>query len=205
VRLLPCGPDAVLIEVGSAGEVAAARAAVVAAALPSVIDVVPAARTVLVRWRRGHADVAALTPLVNDLTGDGGEVPPPARTVVVPVSYDGPDLELVASTAGVDVGEVVALHSGATYTVAFCGFAPGFAYLTGLPDVLRQARLDSPRARVPAGSVGVAGPYTGVYPRPTPGGWRLIGSTTTVLFDATRSRPALLEPGDRVRFRPVSP
>ncbi len=187
-----------LIELDSADEVAAVRAAVVAAALPSVVDVVPAARTVLVRCSPGTG-VATVTSLLADLSVDAA-TPPAGRTVTVPVTYDGPDLALVASTAGVTVDDVVALHTGAEYTVAFCGFAPGFGYLTGLPDALQQPRLDSPRQSVPAGAVAVAGQFAGVYPRSTPGGWRLLGRTSVVLFDATRSSPALFEPGDRVRF-----
>ncbi len=187
-----------LIELDSADEVAAVRAAVVAAALPSVVDVVPAARTVLVRCSPGTG-VATVTALLADLSVDAA-TPPAGRTVTVPVTYDGPDLALVASTAGVTVDDVVALHTGAEYTVAFCGFAPGFGYLTGLPDALQQPRLDSPRQSVPAGAVAVAGQFAGVYPRSTPGGWRLLGRTSVVLFDATRSSPALFEPGDRVRF-----
>jgi KipI family sensor histidine kinase inhibitor len=126
----------------------------------------------------------------------------PATEVEIPVRYDGEDLELVARTAGLDVEEVVRLHSGATYTVAFCGFAPGFGYLTGLPEQLHQARLDDPRARVPTGSVAVAGEYSAVYPRSSPGGWRLIGRTELTLFDPAADRPSRLTPGDRVRFRP---
>ena len=191
-----------LIELDSPAEVAAVRAAVVSAALPSVVDVVPAARTVLVRCSPG-AGVAAVRDLVADLPVDVA-TPPAGRTVTIPVIYDGPDLALVASTAGVSEDEVVALHTGAVYTVAFCGFAPGFGYLTGLPDALRQPRLDTPRQSVPAGSVAVAGQFTGAYPRATPGGWRLLGRTEVVLFDASRSSPALFEPGDRVRFEVAS-
>jgi KipI family sensor histidine kinase inhibitor len=109
-------------------------------------------------------------------------------------------LELVAETAGLTTAEVVELHSGTEYEVAFCGFAPGFGYLVGLPEPLRQPRLDSPRTKVPAGSVGIAGEFTAAYPRATPGGWRLLGHTDVTLFDARRDEPALLEPGDRVRF-----
>ena len=94
----------------------------------------------------------------------------------------------------------MSLHTGATYEVAFCGFAPGFAYLTGLPPQLQQPRLDSPRTKVPQGSVGIAGEFTAAYPRPTPGGWRLIGRTEITLFDAKAETPALLAPGDKVRF-----
>jgi KipI family sensor histidine kinase inhibitor len=102
------------------------------------------------------------------------------------------------------VEKVVELHTEAEYTVAFTGFAPGFGYLTGLPEPLRQSRLDSARTRVPAGSVAVAGEFAGVYPRASPGGWRLLGRTDAVLFDPRAERPALLAPGDRVRFRGVS-
>ncbi|MEO6083409.1 MAG: 5-oxoprolinase subunit PxpB, partial [Umezawaea sp.] len=123
-----------------------------------------------------------------------------SREVRIPVHYDGPDLELVARTAGMSEAEVVSLHSGSEYEVAFCGFAPGFGYLVGLPEVLRQPRLDSPRTKVPAGSVAIAGEFTAAYPRATPGGWRLLGHTDATLFDASRDVPALLAPGDRVRF-----
>ena len=110
---------------------------------------------------------------------------------------------LVARTAGIDRAEVVALHSGAEFVVAFLGFAPGFGYLIGLPEPLRQPRLDEARPSVPSGSVAVAGEYSAVYPRASPGGWRLIGSTEQVMFDPDAEPPALLAPGDRVRFEPV--
>lgn len=190
-----------LVELASPDEVAAARAAVLDASLPAVVDVVPAARTVLVTTRPGTGTAA-----VRDLLAGVDLAATPAAAgseVTVPVRYDGPDLELVASTAGIGVDEVVALHTGAAYTVAFCGFAPGFGYLTGLPEPLRQPRLSSPRPSVPAGSVGIAGEFTGAYPRSSPGGWRLLGRTSVVLFDAARPSPALLAPGDRVRFEAV--
>jgi KipI family sensor histidine kinase inhibitor len=110
---------------------------------------------------------------------------------------------MVARDAGLSEEDVVGLHTSAVYTVAFTGFAPGFGYLTGLPTALRQPRLDSPRTRVPAGAVGVAGEFTGVYPRESPGGWRLLGQTSATLFDPATDPPALLAPGDRVRFRSV--
>ncbi|MFE2753715.1 5-oxoprolinase subunit PxpB [Actinosynnema sp. NPDC059335] len=200
MRLRRCGTDAVLVEVGSPGEVEAVRAAVAAAELPDVVELVPAARTVLVVTRPGGLravrDVLAAADPAHAAPAEGTEV-------VIPVRYDGPDLDLVAETAGLTAAEVVELHAGARYRVAFCGFAPGFAYLTGLPEPLRQPRLDSPRTRVPAGSVGVAGEYTAAYPRATPGGWRLIGRTDAPLFDPRRAAPALLTPGDRVRFEAV--
>ncbi len=117
--------------------------------------------------------------------------------------YDGPDLDEVARLTGLSPEEVAARHVQAEYVVGFLGFAPGFAYLLGGDERLRVERRAEPRERVPAGSVALAGPYSGIYPRESPGGWQLIGSTTAVLFDATRDPPALLSPGDRVRFVPA--
>jgi len=198
MHLRRCGRDAVLVEVDSLSEVAAVRAALHAAALPNLLELVPAARTVLISVHPG----TDLTPVRRVL--DTVDLTRPAETtsreIRIPVHYDGPDLALVAETAGLTEAEVVALHSGTTYEVAFCGFAPGFGYLTGLPEPLRQPRLDSPRTKVPAGSVAIAGEFTAAYPRATPGGWRLLGHTDTTLFDPRRPEPALLAPGDRVRF-----
>jgi KipI family sensor histidine kinase inhibitor len=208
VRFLRYGPDALLVEVSSLDEVAAVRATVLDAVrrstLADVVEVVPAARTVLVAVRPGSGGLEAVRSLLDGGPADAAAAPT-GREVILPVTYDGPDLPLVASTAGVSVDEVVALHTGASYMVAFCGFAAGFGYLTGLPAALRQPRLDSPRPSVPAGSVGIAGEFTGAYPRSSPGGWRLLGRTPAVLFDARRSRPALLAPGDRVRFEARGP
>ena len=131
---------------------------------------------------------------------------PPARTVEIPVHYggeSGPDLESVAALHGLTNDQVVQLHSSATYVVYFLGFVPGFAYLGGLPDALSTPRLPAPRTRVPAGSVGIAGSQTGVYPFATPGGWRLIGKTPLQMFRADRENMSLLQIGDHVRFRPM--
>jgi KipI family sensor histidine kinase inhibitor len=122
--------------------------------------------------------------------------------VTLPVSYDGPDLAVVAEATGLAVDEVVRLHAATVYTAAFTGFAPGFAYLTGLPEQLQLPRRAEPRTRVPAGSVAVADVYTAVYPRESPGGWNLLGTTDAVLFDPDRVPAALLPPGTRVRFAP---
>ncbi|MFD0201877.1 MULTISPECIES: 5-oxoprolinase subunit PxpB [Saccharothrix] len=200
MRLRRCGDDAVLVEVDSLGEVEAVRAAVAAAELPGLVELVPAARTVLVAAGPDTARAVSRLLAAADLTHQPEAV---GDEVVIGVRYDGPDLDLVAETAGLTTAEVVELHTGADYRVAFCGFAPGFAYLTGLPEPLRQPRLDSPRTKVPAGSVGVAGEFTAAYPRATPGGWRLIGRTDAPLFDPRRATPALLTPGDRVRFEAV--
>ena len=143
---------------------------------------------------------------IEALLDDADLTHPPAgepREVTLDVRYDGEDLALVASDAGMSADAVVELHTEAVYTVAFTGFAPGFGYLTGLPSQLRQPRLESPRTRVPAGSVGLAGEFTGVYPRESPGGWRLLGHTSATLFDPHADPPGLFAPGDRVRFRSV--
>jgi len=187
-----CGTDALLVEVSSLGEVAAVRAAL--QGVPGIEELVPAARTVLVKGS---------LPQVREALKDIDLTHAPhtqSREVTIPVSYDGPDLDLVAQTAGISTDEVVKLHTSATYEVAFCGFAPGFGYLTGLPQPLQQPRLDSPRTKVPQGSVAIAGEFTAAYPRATPGGWRLIGRTEITLFDAKAEPPALLAPGDKVRF-----
>jgi KipI family sensor histidine kinase inhibitor len=205
VRLRRCGTDAVLVEVDSLDQVDAVRAAVSSAAergdLPGLVELVPAARTVLVALESESAlarlrDILATADLHRPARRE-------QREVRIPVRYDGPDLELAAETAGLSVADLVELHSGTEYTVAFTGFAPGFGYLVGLPKPLVQARLDHPRTAVPAGSVAIAGEFTGVYPRSSPGGWRLLGRTDLTLFDPHREPPALLVPGDRVRFEVV--
>ena len=194
----PCGSRALLFEVGSAAEVAAIVAAVRAAELPEVIELVPAARTVLVEVSPGTEldRVRAAARSADPAAGGSGT----GTLHTIPVTYDGADLDLVARTAGISTGEVVDLHSGAEYTVDFCGFAPGFGYLSGLPQPLCQPRLESSRTAVPAGSVGIADVYSCVYPRRSPGGWRLIGRTDTVLFNPAAEQPSLFVPGDRVRF-----
>jgi KipI family sensor histidine kinase inhibitor len=196
------GQDAALLECDSLEQVSAARATVAAAGLPGIVELVPGARSLLIEARPGSRALPEVRALLDaaDL-----QHPPQGhpRAIVLDVRYDGEDLELVARTAGVGVDEVVALHSSAEYTVAFTGFAPGFGYLTGLPEPLWQSRLDTPRTRVPAGSVGIAGEFSGIYPRASPGGWRLLGHADTVLFDARAERPSLLVPGDHVRFRAV--
>ncbi|MEV4311823.1 allophanate hydrolase subunit 1 [Actinocrispum sp. NPDC049592] len=202
MRLRRCGVDAVLIEVSSLDEVEAVRSALAAADLPDLVELVPAARTVLATFRSGSGGVAQLRPLLDGVDlGQRAHGTP--REVVLQVHYDGPDLGLIAETAGTSVDGVVDLHTGAEYKVAFCGFAPGFGYLVGLPAELQQARLDNPRKRVPPGSVGIAGEFTGAYPTASPGGWRLLGHTDAVLFDSHRDPAALLSPGDVVRFEAV--
>jgi KipI family sensor histidine kinase inhibitor len=162
-----------------------------------LVDVVVGHRTVLVTWPGGTA-IPELAPLLERALSPGPD--PEGRQIEIPVSYEGPDVLDVARLTGLSPEEVVARHTAAEHVVAFLGFLPGFAYLVGGDELLHVPRLDEPRTQVPAGSVAIAGPYSGVYPRASPGGWRLLGSTATPMFDAARESPALLAPGDRVRF-----
>jgi KipI family sensor histidine kinase inhibitor len=199
VRVLPYGDRALLVEVEGPDAVAGFRRALEAAPLPGQREVVPAARTVLVVLDRPPTDVDASAlrrlPVADDAPTGA------APLVTVPVVFDGPDLADVARLSGVT--DVVAALTGVELTVAFGGFAPGFGYLTGLPEELHVPRRGTPRTRVPAGAVALAGPYAGIYPRSSPGGWQLVGRTDAVLFDVDRDPPALLVPGARVRFREV--
>ena len=192
--LRPFGPDAVLAEVAGSAEARSLAAYARAVGVPAD-EVVPGARTVLFD---GVPDPGALAGRLAEWTPDAAVAP--GDLVEVAVVYDGVDLEDVADRWGTDAEGVVARHGGLEFVVAFCGFAPGFAYLAGLPEEYAVPRLDSPRSRVPAGSVGLAGSWCGVYPSASPGGWRLLGRTDAALWDASRSEPALLAPGTRVRF-----
>lgn len=200
MRILPMGDAAVLVETPPAAPAAWALG-VRHLELPGVVDVVPAATTVLVRC----TDEASLADAVARF-GQVTPVPPGSHTgsITIDVVYDGDDLAEVASACGRTVAQVIELHSSADYQVAFCGFAPGFGYLTGLAAELHLPRRASPRTRVPAGAVAIASEYTAVYPRPSPGGWHLIGRTEEILFDVQRDPPALLQPGAAVRFRRVT-
>jgi KipI family sensor histidine kinase inhibitor len=199
MRARRCGDEALLLECEGPAEVrsayAEARRRVEAGELICT-DIVPAAATVLLDGLREPQSVlAGLADWPVELPDD---VEHPL--VELAVTYDGPDLESVARHSGLDVEEVVRRHRATEFVVAFCGFAPGFAYLSGLPAELHVPRLEEPRSKVPAGSVGLAGEFTGVYPRSSPGGWRLIARTDARLWDVGRDPPALLTPGTRVRF-----
>ena len=222
-RLLTCGEHAVLVELDGLDEVMAldhaARAAVAAKdpAFADVTDIIPAARTLLLLVREGARvepvrtalPTLALPPTTlrpepadGRAAGAGDSAWPAADrpTVEIPVQYDGPDLDEVCKLTGLTRDEVVHAHTHTPWRVAFTGFSPGFAYLCGGDSRLQVPRRSEPRTSVPAGSVGLAGEFSAVYPRSTPGGWQLLGHTDAVLWDAFRQPPALLQPGSTVRF-----
>lgn len=197
----PYGDRALLVEVADLAAVAAVTSALERSPLPGQRDLVPAARTVLVHLDRRPVETdAALLRRLAPAPAPGRSGLPP---VELPVVFDGPDLADVAELTGRPAADVVAVLVRVEFTVAFSGFAPGFGYLTGLPEELHVPRRATPRTRVPAGAVGLAGPFAGAYPRASPGGWQLVGRTDAVLFDVEREHPALLRPGARVRFREV--
>lgn len=205
MRVLPYGPRAVLVEFDTLDEVLSAADVWRRNPLSGLIEVVPAARTVLL-VHDGALDHASVS-LVGATHGDEefssrspAVATPSTSEVVIPVRYDGLDLADVAAASDLSVDEVVRRHGAARYTVAFCGFMPGFAYLVGLPPELRLPRRATPRSRVPAGSVAIADEYCGIYPQASPGGWHLLGSTGVSLWDDASEPPALLSPGMRVRF-----
>ncbi|KMJ51516.1 5-oxoprolinase subunit B family protein [Rhodococcoides fascians] len=197
MRLLPAGENALLIEFADLPETMSYYRSMVRQRPDAVVDLVPAARTVLVIFDGAPAPVlewvATLEPAVDDPTAA-------SEAVTIPVSYDGADLDDVARLTGLSVAEVVAAHTEQTWTVAFGGFAPGFGYLVGTDTRLHVPRRDSPRTSVPAGAVGLAGEFSGIYPRSSPGGWQLIGRSDVTLWDSERTPPALLTPGTTVRF-----
>lgn len=222
VRLSPLGDRAVLIHLGDAIDekthrlVRAVCARLTERPVPGMCELVPAFASVAVHYEPTALPNAARSApydrfaaaIENALQSLGDEAVAPPRTVEIPVCYGdeyGPDLEEVGQQHDLTPDEVVRLHSGATYRVYMLGFAPGFAYMGGLPETIATPRRAEPRTAVPAGSVGIGGNQTGIYPLTLPGGWRLIGRTPVRLFDAARQPPTLLSVGDVVRFRAVSP
>lgn len=205
-RIIDYGDRALLLEFDSSAEVLACIDAVREADLPGVVDIVPAARTILVELAhprhqapaRQRLDRVRLTDAAVAASADPGDG---KADVVIDVVYDGEDLDDVARLTGLSPDEVVAAHTGPLWRVGFSGFAPGFAYLVGGDDRLAVPRRAEPRTKVPVGSVGLAGEFSGVYPRESPGGWQLIGRTSAALWDLDRDNPALLVPGMWVQFQ----
>lgn len=197
MRILTASDRALLVEAADLDE--AMRLNLAWAGIPGIEELIPGARTVLVRFDPLRVSASGLAAVLADARVDGAHVPH-AREVTIPVRYDGEDLDDVAALLGVSVEEVVARHLAAEWQVAFSGFAPGFGYAVGSDPLFDVPRRASPRTRVPAGSVALAGHFTGVYPRESPGGWQLIGRTDAAMWDIDRDPPALLSPGTLVRF-----
>lgn len=203
MRFLPAGPSAVLVELNDLDEVFSLTAEIDRHRRQGwgdgIVDVVPGATTVLLDGVEDPDRIA--TEMA------GWSVPPldgsPFAKVDIPCRYDGPDLGDVARHWGVAEGDVVDIHASLSHRVAFCGFAPGFAYIDGLGERWQVPRRPAPRPSVPAGSVALGGAFTGIYPRPSPGGWQIIGHTDAPLWDPGRDPPALLLPGTAVHFLPT--
>ena len=206
MRILPYGDRALLAEVDSLE-----RAVSLAASLerdrsrvPGVEELVPGARTVLVRIDPRTISLTAAERWIASAVA-APDALTSGELVTIPVLYDGPDLAEAAELLDLSTEGLVARHTAATWQAAFVGFAPGFAYLTSPEFAFAVPRRSTSRPRVPAGSVGLAGEFSGVYPRESPGGWQLIGTTDAVLWDVSRTPPALLRPGTEVRFEAVRP
>ncbi|OZD04849.1 allophanate hydrolase [Rhodococcus sp. 06-235-1A] len=197
MKVLSAGENALLVEFDGLDETMAYFRALAADAPPPVVDLIPAARTVLVTFdgpKQPIVDWISATEPAVTTADDRSDI------VTISVVYDGDDLAEVARLTGLSTTEVVAAHLDQTWTVAFGGFAPGFGYLVGTDERLQVPRHTSPRTSVPAGSVGLAGEFSGIYPRSSPGGWQLIGRTDAQLWNLDRDPPALLRPGTVVRF-----
>jgi KipI family sensor histidine kinase inhibitor len=214
-RLLPFGDAALTVEFGNEIDpalnerVIAFADALRARGWPGVIDIVPTYRSVTIHVDPLLLDVATLADRLHELSPTLLRHTAHSRTRHrIPVLYGGewgPDLEELASSAKLSVADVISLHTSVEYRVYMLGFSPGFPYLGTVPERLAMPRLATPRTSVPAGSVGIAGGQTGIYPTATPGGWRLIGRTPVTLYRPADSKPFLLSPGDLVRFEPIGP
>ena len=217
MRIEPLGDSALLVRVvdefladESLEAVLRTTEALEAAAIPGVVELVPAYTTVAVFCDLAGHSFQELKAKVEEALGKSSQAEPSlvrANAIEVPVCYESefaPDLELVAELTGISSGEVIDRHAGADYWVSCVGFTPGFPYLSGLPAELATPRRASPRKEIPAGAVGIGGTQTGIYPRKSPGGWNIIGRTPLRLFDVERDPPAMFHAGDRVRFRRIS-
>jgi inhibitor of KinA len=222
MKLAPLGDSAVIVTLGETPDPATVAAGCALAAaleekpLPGVIECAQANSSVTVYYdparipkRGGSSPLQRVCRWIEDRApAMVQEAALAGRQVTLPVCYGGEfglDLEMVGAAHGLKADEVIALHSGVEYFVSAIGFIPGFAYLRGLPEGLNTPRRRTPRTRVPAGSVAIGGPQTGIYPFETPGGWNLIGCTPWRLFNTYSQTPSLLRVGDRVRFRPITP
>ncbi len=215
-RVVPAGDSAILVELGSTidpiinDRVYALARAVEAADIEAVVELVPTYRSLLVSYDPLVSRYDEMSVRIAELLDSATETNATSeqgKIIELPVVYggdDGPDLDAVAEHAGMSIQDVIDIHSSVDYRVYMIGFAPGFPYLGGLDERIATPRLKTPRVLVPAGSVGIAESQTGVYPNASPGGWQLIGRTTTILFDVSSSSPSYITPGSKVRFVPVS-
>ena len=209
--VLPLGEAAFTIRLGEVASVAnAQKAAALAKAiehakLRGVSEIVPAVASVAVFYEPAGTNQVQRKHALESLVAHSSSLPllPSSQVHAIPTRYDGVDLDDVATRVGLSTDDVVRLHSDREYHVLSLGFLPGWAYLGELDPALALPRRSTPRTRIPAGAVAIMGSQTGIYPRVSPGGWNIIGSTSVVLFDANRDAPALFAPGDRVRFTPV--
>ncbi|CDP86727.1 MULTISPECIES: 5-oxoprolinase subunit B family protein [Mycolicibacterium] len=199
------GDQALLLEFDSTADVLAWTATLTAAQLLGVLDIVPASRTILIKLAdpRYQAPTRQRLSKLRLQPGSAPVRPTGQPDVTIDVVYDGADLDDVANLTGLTPEQVIAAHTGTPWQVGFMGFAPGFAYLVGGDERLRVPRRAEPRTTVPPGAVALAGEFSGIYPRQSPGGWQLIGRTDAVLFDVHRDKPALLTPGTWVQFRAI--
>ena len=199
MRFLPVSLTVLLVELADLDETLALFASLEADPVDGIIDMVPAARTLMIRFRAEKLTAERLAAAIatRDLSA---RIAPSDMLVEIPVNYDGEDLADVAQLTGLSVEDVIRRHTESTFTVAFCGFAPGFGYLVGGDTMLEVPRRQSPRTKIPAGSVALAGAFSGVYPQNSPGGWQIIGTTPEKMWDLSRDPPALFQPGYRVRF-----
>jgi inhibitor of KinA len=200
--------DKEIVDPAIAAQAAALAGAIERLGLPGITDVVPAFTTVMVCFDPREVNPADLGAQIDRVASEALTTEPPlGRRVTIPVAYGGafgPDLDDVANHAGLAGDDVIARHAGVDYIVSVMGFAPGWAYLLGLPPKLAIPRLTNPRTRIPPGSVAIGGDQTGIYPLATPGGWRLIGRTPVRMFDPNRAEPFFFHAGDTVRFKPIS-
>lgn len=199
MRFLPVSLTVLLIELKDLDETLALFASLESDPVDGIEDMVPAARTLMIRFRPEKLKAEQLAAAIagRDLSA---KIAPSDKTVEIPVRYDGEDLEDVANLTGLSVEDVIRRHTESIFTVAFCGFAPGFGYLVGGDPALQVPRRQSPRTKISAGSVALAGAFSGVYPQNSPGGWQIIGTTPLKMWDLSRNPPALFQPGYRVRF-----
>ena len=214
VRFLLTGDTSLSVEFGNAineainHDIRAYKIALEKAGIPGIVETVPTYRSLMVHYDPSVIPYAQIRMKLEQLLNEMGEIEiPPSPVLEIPVLYGGemgPDLPFVAENAGMSEEEVVKIHSSAEYLIYMLGFTPGFTYLGGMSEKIAAPRLKAPRVKIPAGSVGIAGTQTGVYPIDSPGGWQLIGRTPVKMYDPKRETPILPEAGQYIQFFPVT-